>query len=121
LTAQEPFGGDAARVVPERVAHLMASATDVGFSQACEPAVGRLYEPRRRRPRPAGGSSNFAPRGLSIVDDMAPELWVDEEHERNARRLRHTLVDDPTVVTAEPWWSSGVVLAAKAPTHGHEA
>jgi demethylmenaquinone methyltransferase/2-methoxy-6-polyprenyl-1,4-benzoquinol methylase len=56
----------------------------------------------------------LAPAGVLIVDDMAPESWVDAEHERNTRRVRAMLLDDPSLVVAELEWSSGVVLAAKA-------
>jgi demethylmenaquinone methyltransferase/2-methoxy-6-polyprenyl-1,4-benzoquinol methylase len=55
--------------------------------------------------------------GLVLVDDMNPPEWVDTNHRDNTLRVRHELLTDDRLLTAELDWASGVMLAVKR-NHG---
>jgi predicted O-methyltransferase YrrM len=58
----------------------------------------------------------IAPRGLIIVDDMAPTHWADAQHEARTLEVRKTLMNDARLVAVEISWASGVIVARRRVT-----
>lgn len=53
------------------------------------------------------------PRGLMMVDDMAPQDWWSAEQAANQEKVRITLREHPDLATCELDWATGVILSTK--------
>jgi predicted O-methyltransferase YrrM len=53
------------------------------------------------------------PRGVLLVDDMAPQDWWNEEQQRNQERVRATMLSHRHLVAAELAEASGMIVATR--------
>lgn len=53
------------------------------------------------------------PRGLLLVDDMAPEAFLDERHRLKVEEVRRTLLSHPDLLGAEIQAATGMILVMR--------
>lgn len=58
---------------------------------------------------------SLRPGGLLLVDDMAPDEFLDDHHRSKTAEVRHALMSADELVAVEMGWSSGLILCARRP------